>query len=103
MFVNKVMKNWQTAVTFNTNQKIQNELEKAASSNAAEDEWDSDPNFVNNISEKDQRWGMQKTVQDNTQRENVEMEKLREQVKNAHHEKALKEWEPKKSIQPKMK
>ena len=31
-----------------------------------DDEWDSDPSFVNNISEKDQRWGKQKTINDNT-------------------------------------
>ncbi|KAJ3214798.1 hypothetical protein HDU67_001184 [Dinochytrium kinnereticum] len=27
-----------------------------------DDDWDTDPSFVNNISEKDQRWGNQKTL-----------------------------------------
>ncbi|KAJ3264834.1 hypothetical protein HK104_006386, partial [Borealophlyctis nickersoniae] len=27
-----------------------------------DDDWDTDPDFVNNVSEKDQRWGMQKTI-----------------------------------------
>ncbi|KAJ3111101.1 ADP-ribosylation factor-like protein 2-binding protein [Phlyctochytrium bullatum] len=27
-----------------------------------DDDWDTDPSFVNNVSEKDQRWGKQKTL-----------------------------------------
>jgi cortactin len=27
-----------------------------------DDDWDSDPNFSNDVSERDQRWGKQKTI-----------------------------------------
>ncbi|KAJ3313806.1 Hematopoietic lineage cell-specific protein [Blyttiomyces sp. JEL0837] len=27
-----------------------------------DDDWETDPDFVNNVSEKDQRWGNQKTI-----------------------------------------
>jgi cortactin len=36
-------------------------------------DWDSDPNFVNAVSEKDQRWGKQKTIEDQSTREVSDM------------------------------
>ncbi|KAJ3300759.1 hypothetical protein HDV03_001977 [Kappamyces sp. JEL0829] len=82
----------------------QKTLDQIAKQTSAEDDWDSDPTFVNNVSEKDQRWGNQKTIVDNTPREalNVNMSELRQKVVQVHDEKALKEWEPKKSVQPKV-
>jgi cortactin len=38
-----------------------------------DEDWDSDPDFVNEISEKDQRWGKQKTIQENPKSNPVEM------------------------------
>ncbi|KAJ3291979.1 hypothetical protein HDU79_001849 [Rhizoclosmatium sp. JEL0117] len=34
-----------------------------------DDDWDTDPDFVNDVSEKDQRWGNQKTLQVNEKKE----------------------------------
>jgi cortactin len=54
------------------------------------DDWDSDPNFTNEVSEKDQRWGRQKTIEDessNTRENDITMEELRKKVINNHNEK----------------
>lgn len=45
-----------------------------------DDDWDSDPNFVNNISEKDQRWGNQKTIEKEPKTESEDMSILRQKV-----------------------
>ena len=57
----------QNAIKDNVAQKQQDDLE----------DWDSDPNFVNAVSEKDQRWGRQETAPKepvNTNQDPVAME-----------------------------
>ncbi|KAJ3416737.1 Hematopoietic lineage cell-specific protein [Chytridiales sp. JEL 0842] len=49
-----------------------------------DDDWDSDPNFVNDVSEKDQRWGRQKTLPLANDKEYVNFQELRKEVVNAH-------------------
>lgn len=44
------------------------------------DDWDTDPDFVNTVSEKEQRWGS-KTIQGSGRMDSVDIEKLCEQVK----------------------
>ena len=54
---------------------------------AQDDEWDSDPNFVNDVSEKDQRWGKQKTIEDEKpQADSVNMTEFRQKVISSHNE-----------------
>ncbi len=49
---------WKATATLN-----QKDIEvKKQTESSADDEWDSDPNFVNNISERDQRFGKQQTI-----------------------------------------
>ncbi|KAJ3236051.1 hypothetical protein HDU78_004855 [Chytriomyces hyalinus] len=53
-----------------------------------DDDWDTDPDFVNDVSEKDQRWGNQKTLSNVEQIDlNTNMQDLRKQVVNSHNEK----------------
>ncbi|KAI9351293.1 hypothetical protein BDR26DRAFT_850818 [Obelidium mucronatum] len=52
-----------------------------------DDDWDTDPDFVNDVSEKDQRWGNQKTLDKVAPIDmNTNMKDLRDQVVNAHNE-----------------
>jgi cortactin len=41
-------------------------------------DWDSDPNFVNTVSEKDQRWGKQKTIVDQSTVEVTDMARTKD-------------------------
>ncbi|XP_047630977.1 src substrate cortactin isoform X5 [Phacochoerus africanus] len=54
------------------------------------DDWETDPDFVNDVSEKEQRWGA-KTVQGSGHQEHINIHKLRENVFQEHQ--TLKEKE----------
>ncbi|XP_069479524.1 src substrate cortactin isoform X5 [Ambystoma mexicanum] len=54
------------------------------------DDWETDPDFVNDVSEKEQRWGA-KTVQGSGHQEHINIHKLRENVSQEHQ--TLKEKE----------
>ncbi|XP_006893284.1 PREDICTED: src substrate cortactin isoform X1 [Elephantulus edwardii] len=54
------------------------------------DDWETDPDFVNDVSEKEQRWGA-KTVQGSGHQEHINIHKLRENVSQEHQ--SLKEKE----------
>ncbi|XP_053058780.1 src substrate cortactin isoform X2 [Acinonyx jubatus] len=54
------------------------------------DDWETDPDFVNDVSEKEQRWGA-KTVQGSGHQEHINIHKLRENVFQEHQ--SLKEKE----------
>nr|XP_040139910.1 src substrate cortactin isoform X6 [Ictidomys tridecemlineatus] len=56
----------------------------------AADDWETDPDFVNDVSEKEQRWGA-KTVQGSGHQEHINIHKLRENVSQEHQ--TLKEKE----------
>jgi len=46
----------------------------------ADDEWETDPDFVNDVSEKEQRWGA-KTVEGSGHQASMKLDQLREQVR----------------------
>uniref|UniRef100_A0A8D0H782 Cortactin n=1 Tax=Sphenodon punctatus TaxID=8508 RepID=A0A8D0H782_SPHPU len=54
------------------------------------DDWETDPDFVNDVSEKEQRWGA-KTVQGSGHQEHINIHQLRENVSQEHQ--TLKEKE----------
>uniref|UniRef100_UPI00358F90B8 hematopoietic lineage cell-specific protein-like isoform X2 n=1 Tax=Myxine glutinosa TaxID=7769 RepID=UPI00358F90B8 len=54
-----------------------------------DEEWDTDPNFENDVSEREQRWGA-KTVEGSGRQEHISLDKLRNAVSN-EHEKIKKE------------
>ncbi|TPX70916.1 hypothetical protein SpCBS45565_g01403 [Spizellomyces sp. 'palustris'] len=58
---------------------------------SVEDDWDSDPTFINDVSEKNQRWGNQKTVE-RGEKELEDMEELRKKVIEQNDKKAKDEW-----------
>ncbi|KAM6159466.1 src substrate cortactin [Rhynchocyon petersi] len=58
--------------------------------NGGADDWETDPDFVNDVSEKEQRWGA-KTVQGSGHQEHINIHKLRENVSQEHQ--SLKEKE----------
>jgi hypothetical protein len=62
-------------------------------------DWDSDPNFVNQISEKDQRWGKQKTIVDNSTVDVVSMagisifnEDFRQKIVQSNDQQSKEQW-----------
>ncbi|KAJ3188577.1 hypothetical protein HDU85_004291 [Gaertneriomyces sp. JEL0708] len=59
-----------------------------------DDDWDTNPDFVNDVDEKNQRWGNQKTIEikDGTAKTDLDMNELRKEVKNKHDEKVKEEW-----------
>ena len=60
------------------------------------DEWDSDPNFVNDVSEKDQRWGKQKTIEDDKPLvDSMNMTEFRQKVISQHNEHVHEDWQKK--------
>nr|XP_045228253.1 src substrate cortactin isoform X5 [Macaca fascicularis] len=61
-----------------------------AQDDAGADDWETDPDFVNDVSEKEQRWGA-KTVQGSGHQEHINIHKLRENVFQEHQ--TLKEKE----------
>jgi len=52
---------------------------KADAVNNGDDEWETDPDFVNDVSEKEQRWGA-KTVEGSGHQASMQLDKLREEV-----------------------
>ncbi|XP_043561258.1 src substrate cortactin-like [Chiloscyllium plagiosum] len=54
------------------------------------DDWDTDPDFVNDLSEKEQRWGA-KSVQGSGHQAHINLHELRENVSQEH--KSLKQKE----------
>lgn len=56
------------------------------------DEWDSDPTFINNMSERDQRWGNQKTIVDDLKIENQDMKQFRQNVISNAEKKSKENW-----------
>jgi len=47
--------------------------------NGDADEWETDPDFVNDVSEKEQRWGA-KTVEGSGHQASMKLDQLREEV-----------------------
>lgn len=65
---------WKATATLDQ-KAIQETVEKKKQQDDDLENWDSDPNFVNAVSEKDQRWGRQQTLpKDSTSTEPVAME-----------------------------
>ncbi|XP_023372055.1 hematopoietic lineage cell-specific protein [Otolemur garnettii] len=56
------------------------------------DDWDTDPDFVNDISEKEQRWGA-KTVEGSGRTEHINIHQLRNKVSEEHDDLKKKEME----------
>ncbi|XP_060135311.1 hematopoietic lineage cell-specific protein isoform X2 [Zootoca vivipara] len=56
------------------------------------DDWDTDPDFVNDISEKEQRWGA-KTIEGSGRGEHINIHKLRSKVSEEHEVLKKKELE----------
>jgi len=52
---------------------------KANVNNGDADDWETDPDFVNDISEQEQRWGA-KTVEGSGHQASMKLDKLREEV-----------------------
>ncbi|KAI8928552.1 hypothetical protein BC831DRAFT_447699 [Entophlyctis helioformis] len=59
---------------------------------AGGDDWDTDPDFVNSVTEKDQRWGKQLTVTDQTVKEQQALSELRAAVVQSHETKIKADW-----------
>uniref|UniRef100_A0A5F8ABV9 Hematopoietic cell-specific Lyn substrate 1 n=1 Tax=Macaca mulatta TaxID=9544 RepID=A0A5F8ABV9_MACMU len=56
------------------------------------DDWDTDPDFVNDISEKEQRWGA-KTIEGSGRTEHINIHQLRNKVSEEHDVLKKKEME----------
>uniref|UniRef100_A0A8D2Q8E3 Hematopoietic cell-specific Lyn substrate 1 n=1 Tax=Varanus komodoensis TaxID=61221 RepID=A0A8D2Q8E3_VARKO len=56
------------------------------------DDWDTDPDFVNDISEKEQRWGA-KTIEGSGRKEHIDIHQLRSKVSEEHEVLKKKEQE----------
>uniref|UniRef100_A0AAY5KVR5 SH3 domain-containing protein n=1 Tax=Esox lucius TaxID=8010 RepID=A0AAY5KVR5_ESOLU len=57
---------------------------------AGGDDWETDPDFENDVSEKEQRWGA-KTVEGSGHQEHINIHKLRENVSSEHSDLRQKE------------
>ncbi|XP_075455003.1 uncharacterized protein LOC142494329 [Ascaphus truei] len=57
---------------------------------AAGDDWDTDPDFVNDITEKEQRWGA-KTVEGSGRPQHIDINQLRSNVSQEHEHQKKKE------------
>uniref|UniRef100_A0A8D0DR01 Hematopoietic cell-specific Lyn substrate 1 n=1 Tax=Salvator merianae TaxID=96440 RepID=A0A8D0DR01_SALMN len=73
---------WKAAVGRNVSVKVE----------AQGDDWDTDPDFVNDISEKEQRWGA-KTIEGSGRAEHIDIHKLRSKVSEEHEILKKKELE----------
>ncbi|TPX55124.1 hypothetical protein PhCBS80983_g05578 [Powellomyces hirtus] len=59
-----------------------------------DEDWDTDPDFVNDVDEKNQRWGNQKTVDvDGSAKTDLDMDELRKNVVEKNDQRAKMEWE----------
>lgn len=68
---------------------------KAATDKKTEedDDWDTDPDFVNNVSEKDQRWGIHKQNPGQRPQTDVDLHQLRQNVVEANSSLSKQNWE----------
>ncbi|KAM9582413.1 hematopoietic lineage cell-specific protein [Guaruba guarouba] len=73
---------WKAAVGHDVSVKVE----------AQGDDWDTDPDFVNDISEKEQRWGA-KTVEGSGRAEHIDIHQLRNKVSEEHEVTKKKELE----------
>ncbi|XP_061218557.1 hematopoietic lineage cell-specific protein-like [Neopsephotus bourkii] len=76
------MQMWKAAVGHDVSVKVE----------AQGDDWDTDPDFVNDISEKEQRWGA-KTVEGSGRAEHIDIHQLRNKVSEEHEVTKKKELE----------
>ncbi|KAH6570349.1 hypothetical protein BASA60_007768 [Batrachochytrium salamandrivorans] len=82
---------WKATATLASH--LNNTSTSAVGAGGDEEEWTSDPDFVNAVSEKDQRWGKQKTIDDKTEASQKEMADLRATVVSQHETQIKNEWE----------
>nr|XP_020633604.1 src substrate cortactin-like isoform X2 [Pogona vitticeps] len=73
---------WKAAVGHNVSVKVESQG----------DDWDTDPDFVNDISEKEQRWGA-KTIEGSGRAEHIDIHQLRSKVSEEHEVLKKKELE----------
>ncbi|XP_063997780.1 hematopoietic lineage cell-specific protein-like [Pogoniulus pusillus] len=73
---------WKAAVGHDVSVKVE----------AQGDDWDTDPDFVNDISEKEQRWGA-KTIEGSGRAEHIDIHQLRSKVSEEHEVIKKKELE----------
>ncbi|XP_030910905.2 hematopoietic lineage cell-specific protein [Melopsittacus undulatus] len=73
---------WKAAVGHDVSVKVE----------AQGDDWDTDPDFVNDISEKEQRWGA-KTIEGSGRAEHIDIHQLRNKVSEEHEVAKKKELE----------
>ncbi|NXG49034.1 HCLS1 protein, partial [Psilopogon haemacephalus] len=73
---------WKAAVGHDVSVKVE----------AQGDDWDTDPDFVNDISEKEQRWGA-KTIEGSGRAEHIDIHQLRNKVSEEHEVIKKKELE----------
>ncbi|XP_067414090.1 hematopoietic lineage cell-specific protein [Emydura macquarii macquarii] len=73
---------WKAVVGHNVSVKVESQG----------DDWDTDPDFVNDISEKDQRWGA-KTIEGSGRTEHINIHQLRSKVSEEHEVIKKKELE----------
>uniref|UniRef100_A0A8C4X3X3 Hematopoietic cell-specific Lyn substrate 1 n=1 Tax=Erpetoichthys calabaricus TaxID=27687 RepID=A0A8C4X3X3_ERPCA len=71
---------WKSVVGHNVNVKVE----------AGGDDWDTDPDFVNDVSEQEQRWGA-KTIDGSGRAEHFSVHQLRESVSKEHESLKKKE------------
>uniref|UniRef100_A0A2S2PRQ1 Hematopoietic lineage cell-specific protein n=1 Tax=Schizaphis graminum TaxID=13262 RepID=A0A2S2PRQ1_SCHGA len=58
-----------------------------------DDDWETDPDFVNDVSEEEQRWGSRTIPGSGRVLDHVDMSQLREEVTKAHEVQKKKEME----------
>ncbi|XP_061493970.1 src substrate cortactin-like isoform X2 [Rhineura floridana] len=73
---------WKAGVGHNVSVKVESQG----------DDWDTDPDFVNDISEKEQRWGA-KTIEGSGRAEHIDIHQLRSKVSEEHETLKKKELE----------
>ncbi|KAM3927499.1 src substrate cortactin-like [Leptodactylus fuscus] len=64
----------------------------AVSEDAGGDDWETDPDFVNDITEEEQRWGA-KTIQGSGRPQHIDIKELRSNVSKEHEQLKKKEFE----------
>ncbi|VIO94260.1 Src substrate cortactin, putative [Brugia malayi] len=73
-FISPVVSMWRAQVTVNLTQN-----EKLKQQEGGVDDWDTDPDFINDVNEKESRWGA-KTVEGSGHLESVSLDQLRKDV-----------------------
>jgi cortactin len=82
---------WKYTTTSIPSTSLNNNIKATKTNKANEDDWETDPDFVNSVSEKEQRWG-QKPNQE-TPKTNLNLTELRQQVLLQNEETSKKTWE----------